>query len=220
MQMSRRYKISLATISDKIGPVSSRSPPYKLSHTEPEVDASFTFGSETVATHTFSTAPPLDVILVPGGYGNWVLAEANNTWVEDFIVRRFDQADYVVSVCSGAMHLARSGLLNGLRATTNKRLWQSIVEHGSTYKGENIEWVPSARWVENEKVWTASGVAAGLDMAYALVKKMYGVDAVRPAINGMEYAPHTDAHWDPFSVVHDVSSVVFHVGITVVLIHH
>lgn len=109
-----------------------------------------------MASHSFEDAPPLDVLLVPGGFGNVVLEQRNDTSIEDFIRRRFDQLDYLLSVCTGAMSLAKAGVLNGRRATTNKGAWGSVVRHG-----ENITWVPTARWVEDGKVWSSSGVAAG-----------------------------------------------------------
>ena len=85
-----------------------------------------------------------------------MLAVQNNTWVEDFIASRFSELDYVLSVCTGAVSLAKSGVLNGKRATTNKSAWSF-----GTSSGTNITWVPTARWVEDGKVWTSSGVAAG-----------------------------------------------------------
>ena len=45
----------------------------------------------------------------------------------------------------------------------------------------------------------------GIDMTYALLKHIYGAEKINPMMNTIEYAPHTDAHWDPFSVVHNVS---------------
>jgi hypothetical protein len=44
----------------------------------------------------------------------------------------------------------------------------------------------------------------GLDMTYAFVKHLYGDELVNTWMNNIEYAPHTDPDWDPFSVVHDV----------------
>lgn len=110
-----------------------------------------------MATHSFRNAPALDVLLVPGGIGNVALAQANDTAIEDFVRLRFDQLDYLLSVCTGAMSLAKAGVLNGRRATTNKSAWDSVVGSGT-----NVTWVPSARWVQDGKVWTSSGVSSGM----------------------------------------------------------
>lgn len=44
-----------------------------------------------------------------------------------------------------------------------------------------------------------------MDMAYAFLKYVYGTEYLDVVMNGIEYAPHTDPHWDPFAVVHNVS---------------
>lgn len=45
-------------------------------------------------------------------------------------------------------------------------------------------------------------------MTYAFLKSVYGTDDIDTMMNIIEYAPHTDPHWDPFSVVHDVSALI------------
>lgn len=66
--------------------------------------------------------------------------------------------EYLVGVSFGVVSLARSGVLNGRRATTNKSGWKWI----TTGHGENVTWVPQARWVEDGNIWTASGMASGM----------------------------------------------------------
>jgi transcriptional regulator GlxA family with amidase domain len=153
------------------------------------------------ATHDPTTAPPLDLLMVPGGIGN----RGNNTlWIEEFLQQRYNTTDYVASVCTGAMILARSGVLDNKRATSSKWGWKDVVVHG-----KNVTWVPNARWVKDEesagKVWTSSGVAAGMDMTYALFSWLYGNEKLNETMNIVEYSPHTDEHWDPYAVVHKVS---------------
>jgi hypothetical protein len=199
-KMSYYYPMTLSTISFAKGPVSHRSPPHKMMPDMPPEDYSFMISTSTVATHTFDDAPALDIIFVPGGMGNVALEQAGNTAIEEFVARRFESADYVLSVCTGAMTLARSGILKGKKATTNKFAWDFV-----TSFGENVTWVPSARWVEDGKVWTSSGVASGMDMAYAFLKHLYGEENLDVSMNLIEFAPHLDPHWDPFSVLHKVS---------------
>lgn len=199
VQMSAFYKMTLSVISHEKGPikgsVSARLVPHLGS------DFGQTLGPETTVTHTFADAPALDVIIVPGGTGVVRASLDNNTEIEEFLVRRFDQAEYVLGVSFGVTHLARSGLLSGKRATTNKSGWAWITGHG-----ENIEWVPQARWVVDGKIWTSSGMAASLDMTYAWLSHIYGADGpVNERTNGIEYAPHLDPSWDPYAVVYQVS---------------
>lgn len=194
----------LSIIAAEIGPVSAGYPPHVMSGML--MDFGYTIQPKIQSTHTFANAPALDILLIPGGMGNMALQQANDTSVEDFVALRFDQVDYVLSVCTGAVSLALAGVLEGRRATTNKGSWGWVTSHG----GDDIEWVPTARWTEDGKVWTSSGVAAGMDMTYAFLKHFYGEDdeVLVRSMNGVEYAPHTDPNWDPFSVVHEVCLVV------------
>jgi len=160
-------------------------------------------GPATVATHTFEDAPTFDVIIVPGGGGLDTFDRENNTQIEDFLVSRYESTPYILSVCNGAVTLAKSGLLSGKRATTSKAAYKWVTD---PKHGDDIQWMPSARWVNDGKIWTSSGVSAGMDMMYAFLKHIYGDEEwVDFVMNLIEYVPHTDPHWDPFSVVWKVS---------------
>lgn len=212
--MSILTKMTVSIISFETGPVNSRYRPYTKAPGDPPTDWGFMLGASTVATHTFADAPALDVILVPGGLGTRTLVEHHDDpehgsqIIEDFLRRRASQADYVVSVCTGAVLLARSGLLTGRRATTNKAAWEWVTGVGSDMgngsSNGDITWVPSARWTVDGNIWTSSGVAAGMDMMYAFMRQLYGPAMANTAVNVMEYAPNQDSHWDPFSVVDKV----------------
>ncbi|PGH13302.1 hypothetical protein AJ79_03716 [Helicocarpus griseus UAMH5409] len=191
--------MTLSIISEQTGPVSSRIPPHEMGPDEPIMDLSHVAGPSITATHTYRGAPALDILLVPGGLGSLALDQGGNTWIQEFVKSRMDQVDYMVGICAGVGFLAKAGVLEGKRATTSKAFWER-----ATSFGENVNWVPSARWVEDGKIWTSSGVAAGMDMMYALLKHLYGTEKLDPMINNIEYAPHTDPNWDAFSVIHHV----------------
>ncbi|KAK3347291.1 class I glutamine amidotransferase-like protein [Lasiosphaeria hispida] len=200
--LSGSHNMTLSMIWKETGPVWARAPPRK---TPPPANPSLppavypVQAPHIVATHTFDNTPPLDILLVPGGMGNRVLHENNDTVIEDFVAARYGELQYLLSVCTGAASLAKSGLLNGRHATTNKAAWA-----WATQFGDGVEWVPTARWTEDGNIWTSSGVSAGIDMTYAFFRMLLGEAAVDPIINAMEYTPHTDRHWDPYSVVHHV----------------
>ncbi|KAK6334490.1 hypothetical protein TWF730_003705 [Orbilia blumenaviensis] len=198
--VSAYYPMTVSFIASQTGPISSRSPPHVMVPGEPPVNLDHLIAVSLHATHTFSTAPKLNILLIPGGMGNMVLVENNDTSIETFINQRYDELDYLLSVCTGSVSLARSGVLKRRRATTNKSFWAWVGQFG-----EKIKWVPTARWTQDGKIWTSSGVAAGMDMTYAFLSKLYGAQGVLNSImSAIEYAPHTDPSWDPFSVVWDV----------------
>ena len=115
----------------------------------------------------------------------------------DWIDAQCDKSDYVATICTGSLLLAATGRLDGRRATTNKKVYSDW-----TPRFDKVEWVPQARWVEDGKYLTSSGVSAGMDMALALIAKVYGEEAAEEAAMGSEYEWHKDADWDPFASVH------------------
>jgi transcriptional regulator GlxA family with amidase domain len=151
-------------------------------------------GPQAQAEHAFGDCPKLDVLLVPGGMGT--RKEVGNIALLDWLVRRAAETEVVTSVCTGAGLLARAGILDGRRATTNKRSFQWVVE-----QGPRVEWVREARWVEDGKFVTSSGVSAGIDMTLAVIARLAGREASEQAATAMEYEWHRDAGWDPFAKV-------------------
>ncbi|KAF3096267.1 hypothetical protein TWF569_001908 [Orbilia oligospora] len=198
--VSAYYPQTISFIASQTGSITSRSPPHVMVPGQPPVNLDHLISVSLTATHTFATAPPLDILLIPGGMGNMVLVENNDTSIESFINSRYKSLSYLLSVCTGSVSLARSGVLKNKKATTNKSFWGWVTQFG-----KDVKWVPAARWTQDGKIWTSSGVAAGMDMTYAFLSKVYGrVGVVDNVMNAIEYAPHTDPKWDPFSVVWDV----------------
>jgi transcriptional regulator GlxA family with amidase domain len=149
-------------------------------------------GPRAVADHGFGDCPRLDVVLVPGGIGT--REEAENPALLGWLGGRAAEAEVVTSVCTGAALLARAGVLDGRRATTNKAFFQWVAD-----QGPNVEWVREARWVEDGKFATSSGVSAGIDMALAVIARLVGREVSENVARAMEYEWHTDATWDPFA---------------------
>jgi transcriptional regulator GlxA family with amidase domain len=152
-------------------------------------------GPSVLAEHGFADCPRLDLIMVPGGTGT--LVEVENKVMLDWLAARCATAETVMSVCSGSALLARAGLLDGKRATTNKMWFNALVPYGP-----KVNWVKEARWVEDGKFVTSSGVSAGIDMALAVIAGMQGEEVSNNLAVATEYEWHRDAHWDPFAKVH------------------
>jgi transcriptional regulator GlxA family with amidase domain len=145
-----------------------------------------------VADHSFDDCPDLDLVLVPGGFGT--LAQLKNPRLVEWLQKRAERAEIVMSVCSGSALLARAGLLDGRRATSNKRYFSFAVA-----QGPKVQWVKEARWVDDGNRVTSSGVSAGIDMALHVVARLYGTDAAEKIANGTEYQWHRDPAKDPFA---------------------
>jgi len=170
-------RFKLAIVAGKAGPVASAQ------------------GPKTLAEHGLTNCPHLDLILVPGGIGT--RDEVNNVEFLKSIRELSDRAELTTSVCTGSALLARAGVLDGKRATSNKWSFKWVVTQGPA-----VTWVKSARWVEDEKFWTSSGVSAGIDMALAIIAKLSSREDAEKAAVRMEYEWHSDPANDPFAKIH------------------
>jgi len=151
-------------------------------------------GPRAMADHSLADCPALDILLVPGGMGT--RREVSNPALVEWIARQARGAETTTSVCTGAALLAKAGVLDGRRATSNKRAFGWVAE-----QGPKVDWVRQARWVDDGTVVTSSGVSAGIDMALHLIGRIAG-SAVRDEIaTRMEYEWHSDAAHDPFAKV-------------------
>lgn len=150
-------------------------------------------GPRVAVDAVLAERPSADLILVPGGPGT--RQEVDNAPLLDWIRRAGRQAELVMSVCTGAALLARAGLLEGRRATTNKRAFGWVAAQAPA-----VHWQGSARWVEDGPVITASGVSAGMDMALAAIARLHGEPAAEEAALWAEYLRNGDADRDPFAL--------------------
>lgn len=156
-------------------------------------------GPAVMADCSYQDAPAAGVVLVPGGIGTRRLVEdrAFLGWLAGWA----EGAEFVASVCTGSALLAAAGLLEGYRATSNKR-WFAWARR----QGPNVEWVARARWVQDRNRWTSSGVAAGMDMTLALVAHLHGDEAASGVADAIEFEGHQDAAWDPFAALYGLES--------------
>lgn len=157
-------------------------------------------GTTVIATRGYDDAAIPDIALIPGGQGTRQLVE--DTQFLEWLHEWARPARLIASVCTGSAVLAAAGLLDGHRATSNKASFGWASKHG-----ENVTWVPQARWVEDRDRWTSSGVAAGMDMAAALLSKLYGRPVAQQAAAGIELEIHEDPSWDPFAQSHGLSGM-------------
>jgi transcriptional regulator GlxA family with amidase domain len=139
-------------------------------------------GLRVLPDETWETAPPLDVLVYPGGRGTRteLADEAVLNWVRGLL----SGGTVVASVCTGSLVLAAAGLLDGRPATTH---WGSL-ELLPTL-GRDIEVRPDDRFVDTGEVITAAGVSAGIDMALHLVARLHSPERAREVRRYIQYDP-------------------------------
>jgi transcriptional regulator GlxA family with amidase domain len=140
-----------------------------------------TRGGMMVQPHyTTATCPPLDLLLVPGGWGT--RREVSNQPLIEWIAQRSHEVELTASVCTGAFLLAEAGLLDGRQATTH---WQSIERLAQTYPAVTV--LPNIRYVDEGEIITSAGISAGIDMSLYLVQKWLGHAVAEQTARTMEY---------------------------------
>ncbi len=139
-------------------------------------------GLRVLADHTLDDAPPLDVVLVPGGEGT--RREADNPVLIDWLARAGRSARWVTSVCTGSMLIHRAGLATGRRITTHWAFCETLRE-----LAPDAEVLEGVRYVRDGSLVTSAGVSAGIDMSLWLVGQLFGVEHARRTQRFMEYDP-------------------------------
>ena len=134
------------------------------------------------AHYSFGDAPPLEVLIHPGGQGTRPqLGDAEHL---DWVRRQRSTVPIMASVCTGALVYAAAGLLSGRPATTH---WASLDRLAEL--DASIEVRREARFVDDGDVVTSAGVSAGIDMALHLVARLASPERAEAVRRGIEYAP-------------------------------
>lgn len=137
-------------------------------------------GLKVVPDFTLENCPAPQIIVVPGGAGTRPLLHmpALHEWLRV----KARKAELVVSICTGALLLARAGLLDGLRATTHH---ENLDELRALAPRTEVD--GTARFVDNGQVLTAAGISAGIDCALHVVERLLGPAAAATTAGYMEY---------------------------------
>lgn len=136
-------------------------------------------GFSILPTATFAEVPKADLICVPGGIG--VAKVIDHEPALDWVRQVGSEAQWVTSVCTGALILGAAGLLKGYKATTHWA-WHDLL---SLFGAEPVQ----ARHVIDRNRATGGGVTAGIDFALALMAEIAGEDHARAVQLALEYDP-------------------------------
>lgn len=149
--------------------------------------------NEKIDTLPMAEIKEAGLILIPGGFGT--RKEANNEPLIKSLKELCLQAQFVLTVCTGSGLLARTGLLKGRKATSNKMAFDWAME-----QDKEANWIRQARWVRDGNYYTSSGVSAGIDMALGFVADQHGQDIAERIAKGIEYLWNKDRDKDPFAI--------------------
>lgn len=140
-------------------------------------------------TYTLEKAPKADIIVIPGGGGIHPdgtpfgsRREMNNPIVLNWVKEQSAHAKLTLSVCTGALILAKAGLLEGKAATTHFKTIDALRS-----VSENITVKENIRFVDEETIITSAGISAGIDMSLHVVGKLLGKETADETARYMQY---------------------------------
>jgi transcriptional regulator GlxA family with amidase domain len=145
-----------------------------------------TGGLRVLPDHDLDSCPPLDLLVVPGGWGS--RREVDNARLIDWVRARAARAELTASVCTGSFLLAKAGLLDGRRATTH---FASLGRMRQAFPAVTV--LDDLQVVDEGAVLTSAGISAGIDLALRLVARYHGEPVARATARHMEYPyPESD----------------------------
>ncbi|AUB63983.1 AraC family transcriptional regulator [Bacillus thuringiensis] len=138
-------------------------------------------GLKVQPDYSIENLPPVDILIIPGGLGAREY-EIKNEIVIKWIRQQMKEVKLMTSVCTGAVLLAKAGLLEGLKATTH---WASIEKFKNEF--QNVEVIENVKFVDEGHIITSAGISAGINMAFHIVKNLLGMHVAEDTAKGMEY---------------------------------
>ena len=136
--------------------------------------------------YSIEKAPQADILIIPGGFGTRTLLkdEPLLSWIRD----QAGKVEWLLSVCTGALLLAKAGLLKDRPATTHHTAFDHLQHLSPTTRIEkNKRFVRSAA-----TIYTSGGISAGIDLSLHLVEKLAGPEVHAAVVEEMEYRWHPE----------------------------
>ncbi|MEC2255319.1 AraC family transcriptional regulator [Bacillus thuringiensis] len=138
-------------------------------------------GLKVQPDYSIENLSPVDILIIPGGLGAREY-EIKNEIVIKWIRQQMKEVKLMTSVCTGALLLAKAGLLEGLKATTH---WASIEKFKNEF--QNVEVIENVKFVDEGHIITSAGISAGINMAFHIVKNLLGMHVAEDTAKRMEY---------------------------------
>jgi transcriptional regulator GlxA family with amidase domain len=159
---------------------SDESAPFRVFTVAARTDAVMaTGGLRVLPDFDVASAPHIELLVIPGGFGTRPML--HDQAMLDWIRRAAAAATKVASVCTGALVLAKAGLLSGRRATTHWGALATLADLDPTIR------VDAEARVVDDVIVTSAGVSAGIDMAFAVVEALHGRAVADETARYMDY---------------------------------
>lgn len=158
-----RKLFSVKTIAEKKSPIRARN------------------GLTVLPDYSFDDPIAFDILIIPGGFGAEEY-EINNPLTIAWIKKQYEQVQILASVCTGALLLAKAGLLANRKATTH---WMDIERLKTEFS--EVRTIEGVKFVDEGKIITSGGISAGINMSFHIVKRLYNAEVTRQTARRMEY---------------------------------
>lgn len=140
-----------------------------------------TNGLKVQPDYSFDNVPRFDILIIPGGLGARE-REMNNDNAINWITNQMKTVQLMTSVCTGALLLAKAGLLNGKMTTTH---WASLERLKKEFP--QVEVQREVKFVDEGNIITSGGISAGINMSFHIVKRLLGSEVAQNTAKIMEY---------------------------------
>lgn len=138
-------------------------------------------GLKVKPDYSFANHPSFDIVIIPGGFGAEQI-EINNSSVIEWIKNQQSRVEFMTSICTGALLLAKAGILNGKKATTH---WMDIDRLEQEFPNVSVQ--RDVKFVDEDSIITSGGISAGINMSFHLISRLHGKDVAIKTAKRMEY---------------------------------
>lgn len=145
-------------------------------------------GLQVLPDHSINSVPTLDYLVLPGGDGTKKVVQ-NGSFIKE-IKQQILSSEWTMTVCSGSRILGKAGFLEQKPYCTHHEVYESIQKMVPSALPQ-----PDLRYVQtNDRIWTAAGISAGIDLALHLTEVTFGKELALATAKYMEYNPYLDVH--------------------------
>jgi transcriptional regulator GlxA family with amidase domain len=139
-------------------------------------------GLKVIPDYSLNNCPSPDILIIPGGSGRKI--QMTNQFLLNWIKSKYNGFEFLLSVCTGSLIVGKTGLLDGLEATTHHNSYQ---EFENTFP--SIKLIKNAKYIDNGKIITAAGVSSGINMSLYVIGRLFGEELKAKTASHIEFNP-------------------------------